>query len=201
MKNQRLKEVKQRKGLLQQFKWIACKRTRVPCVPQKSEHTRSLEQTCKKKCNAIFSSVLTCRRGHGFKSRTGLKFFQVLFTTTRFSSVLSCEDLLISSCHVTFYCQVFKKKIQEFREACYALTGYKIDVIRDNQYRLQSMYAERSTDDLLFEVSSTATEYQQYSLVLQLIKLTVHLNVGNELKMFLRHERQKCYIISNFFAW
>ena len=29
--------------------------------------------------------------------RTGLNFFQVLFTTTRFSSVLSCEDLLISS--------------------------------------------------------------------------------------------------------
>ena len=33
----------------------------------------------------------------GFKSRTGLNFFQVQFTTTRFSSVLSCEDLLISS--------------------------------------------------------------------------------------------------------
>ena len=27
---------------------------------------------------------------------TGLNFFQVLFTTTRFSSVFSCEDLLIS---------------------------------------------------------------------------------------------------------
>ena len=39
------------------------------------------------------------RRGHGFKSRTGLNFFQVLFTTTSFSSVLSCEDLLISSLH------------------------------------------------------------------------------------------------------
>ena len=41
------------------------------------------------------------RRGHGFKSRTGLKFFffQVLLTTTSFSSVLSCEDLLISSFH------------------------------------------------------------------------------------------------------
>ena len=39
------------------------------------------------------------RRGHGFKSRTGLNFFQVLFSTTRFSSVLSCEDLLISSIH------------------------------------------------------------------------------------------------------
>ena len=31
-----------------------------------------------------------------FKSRTGLNFFQVLFSTTRFSSVLSCEELLIS---------------------------------------------------------------------------------------------------------
>lgn len=51
-----------------------------------------------------------------------------------------------------FYFQIFKKKIQEFREACYALTGYRVDVIRENQYRLQSMYAERSTDDLLFEV-------------------------------------------------
>ena len=39
------------------------------------------------------------RRGHGFNSRTGLNFFQVLFTTNRFSSVLSCEDLLISSLH------------------------------------------------------------------------------------------------------
>ena len=37
--------------------------------------------------------------GHGFKSRTGPNFFQVLFTTTHFSSVLSCEDLLISSLH------------------------------------------------------------------------------------------------------
>ena len=39
------------------------------------------------------------RKGHGFKSRMalGLNFFQVLFSTTRFSSVLSCEDLLISS--------------------------------------------------------------------------------------------------------
>ena len=53
-----------------------------------------------------------------------------------------------------FFFQVFKKKIQEFREACYALTGYKVDVTRDNQYRLQSMYAERSTDDLLFEVNT-----------------------------------------------
>ena len=47
---------------------------------------------------------------------TGLNFFQVLFSTTRFSSVLSCEDLLISqflqSCHdvlivsIRFSCKV-----------------------------------------------------------------------------------------------
>ena len=29
----------------------------------------------------------------------GPEFFQVLFSTTRFSNVLSCEDLLISSLH------------------------------------------------------------------------------------------------------
>ena len=39
------------------------------------------------------------RRGHGFKSRTGLNFLQLLFSTTRFSSVLSCEVLLISFLH------------------------------------------------------------------------------------------------------
>ncbi|EDO40015.1 predicted protein [Nematostella vectensis] len=50
--------------------------------------------------------------------------------------------------------EVFSRKIQEFREACYALTGYKIDVVRDKKYRLQSMYAERANDDLLFESNS-----------------------------------------------
>ena len=35
----------------------------------------------------------------GFKSCTGLNFFQVLFSTTRFSSVLSCKDLLILFFH------------------------------------------------------------------------------------------------------
>ena len=39
--------------------------------------------------------------------RTGLNFFQVLFTTTRFSSVLSCEDLLISSLHRSANIRIF----------------------------------------------------------------------------------------------
>ena len=32
----------------------------------------------------------------GSNNRTGLNFFQVLLSTTRFSSVLSCEDILDS---------------------------------------------------------------------------------------------------------
>jgi mitotic spindle assembly checkpoint protein MAD1 len=49
--------------------------------------------------------------------------------------------------------EVFAQKIQEFREACYSLTGYRIDVVQDQQYKLKSMYAERSSDCLLFQVS------------------------------------------------
>jgi hypothetical protein len=62
--------------------------------------------------------------------------------------------------------KVFSKKIQEFREACYALTGYKIDVLRDKQYRLQSMYAERSTDDLLFEVKHSLDSVSFFHFIL-----------------------------------
>ena len=62
-----------------------------------------LDQTHKPTPSWLVSSVGRAlhryRRGHGFKSRKGLNFFQVLFSTTRFSSVLSCEDLLISSLH------------------------------------------------------------------------------------------------------
>ena len=51
--------------------------------------------------------------------------------------------------------EVFAKKIQEFREACYRLTGYQINNPAENQYNLMSMYAETSTDVLLFQVRKT----------------------------------------------
>ena len=54
--------------------------------------------------------------------------------------------------------EVFSQKIQEFRQACYILTGYRIDVVQDQQYRLKSMYAERSADSLLFQVSGLKKE-------------------------------------------
>lgn len=48
--------------------------------------------------------------------------------------------------------EVFKKTSQEFREICYQLTGYKIDIPCSNQYRLTSMYAESQRDYFLFQV-------------------------------------------------
>uniref|UniRef100_A0A672L2M5 Mitotic spindle assembly checkpoint protein MAD1 n=1 Tax=Sinocyclocheilus grahami TaxID=75366 RepID=A0A672L2M5_SINGR len=47
--------------------------------------------------------------------------------------------------------EVFQKKIQEFRTACYVLTGYQIDITVENQYRLTSVYAEHMEDSLLFK--------------------------------------------------
>ncbi|XP_050640193.1 mitotic spindle assembly checkpoint protein MAD1 isoform X3 [Macaca thibetana thibetana] len=48
--------------------------------------------------------------------------------------------------------EVFQTKIQEFRKACYTLTGYQIDITTENQYRLTSLYAEHPGDCLIFKV-------------------------------------------------
>uniref|UniRef100_G3SKX0 Mitotic arrest deficient 1 like 1 n=1 Tax=Gorilla gorilla gorilla TaxID=9595 RepID=G3SKX0_GORGO len=47
--------------------------------------------------------------------------------------------------------EVFQTKIQEFRKACYTLTGYQIDITTENQYRLTSLYAEHPGDCLIFK--------------------------------------------------
>ncbi|XP_070540190.1 mitotic spindle assembly checkpoint protein MAD1-like [Ptychodera flava] len=55
--------------------------------------------------------------------------------------------------------EVFYKKIHAFREACYQLTGYKIDNPKENNYSLMSMYAESSEDVLMFQ-STDAGSFQ-----------------------------------------
>ncbi|XP_040295723.1 mitotic spindle assembly checkpoint protein MAD1 isoform X3 [Bufo bufo] len=50
--------------------------------------------------------------------------------------------------------EVFQTKIHEFRSVCYMLTGYRIDITTENQYRLTSMYAEQKDDNLLFKSTS-----------------------------------------------
>ena len=46
--------------------------------------------------------------------------------------------------------EVFGEKILEFREVCYSLTGYQIEMAADNRYVLRSMFADRETDTLAF---------------------------------------------------
>ena len=47
---------------------------------------------------------------------------------------------------------------QEFREACYELTGFKVEMLGNNRYRLQSMYAETADDNLLFQKSDAGLQ-------------------------------------------
>ena len=75
-----------------------------PAIHQTGEHSPKninqkdpeLIQRIYRRPVGLLAQLVERCRGHEFKSRTGQNFFQVLFTTTRFSSVLSCEDLLIS---------------------------------------------------------------------------------------------------------
>jgi mitotic spindle assembly checkpoint protein MAD1 len=51
----------------------------------------------------------------------------------------------------------FKKTSKEFREVCYILTGYRIDFLKQNTYRLSHIYAESPNDILLFEWDTDRT--------------------------------------------
>lgn len=51
--------------------------------------------------------------------------------------------------------EVFAQKIQEFRQACYCLTGFQINNPTSNQYKLLSMYAESPNDVLHFQMMPT----------------------------------------------
>jgi len=48
--------------------------------------------------------------------------------------------------------EVFKKTSHEFRESVYTLLGYKVDGLKDNMYRLTSIYAFQEEDNLMFKV-------------------------------------------------
>jgi len=61
------------------------------------------------------------------------------------------ELLERSEMKITRFKEIFKKTSQELREACYELTGYKIDITCHNQYKLTNMYAQSHRDYLLFQ--------------------------------------------------
>ena len=47
--------------------------------------------------------------------------------------------------------EAFKKTSSDFREVCYALTGFRIDGLNDGKYRLSPVYAENPNEYFLFQ--------------------------------------------------
>lgn len=83
--------------------------------------------------------------------------------------------------------EVFSKKIQEFRKACYTLTGFRIDYTVDGQFKLASMYAEHEEDYLLFKLDSSGSMQlleTEYSKSLSSL-INLHLHHQNSIPMFL----------------
>ena len=52
--------------------------------------------------------------------------------------------------------EVFSNTSKEFRQVVYRMTGYRIDIPQNHQYKLMNMYANSPDDFLLFNVSLTA---------------------------------------------
>ncbi|XP_076805290.1 mitotic spindle assembly checkpoint protein MAD1-like isoform X1 [Clavelina lepadiformis] len=83
--------------------------------------------------------------------------------------------------------EIFSKKIQEYRQACYSLTGYRIDTSTDSRFKLLSMYAESESDCLLFEMKPDGTMQMletEFSKSLEDL-ISLHLHHQNSIPMFL----------------
>ena len=83
--------------------------------------------------------------------------------------------------------EAFKKTLQNFREVVYQLTGFRIDVLADQKYRLLPLYAETSQDTLLFQkTGSGEINMLESEFYLQLGELMeLHLERQNSIPMFL----------------
>lgn len=73
---------------------------------------------------------------------------QIELLTKKVEALKCREDKILNS---------FKKTSREFREVCYLLTGYRIDPLKDDVFRLSHMYAEHEEDKLFFEVKRDGT--------------------------------------------
>uniref|UniRef100_A0A8I3WZ94 Mitotic spindle assembly checkpoint protein MAD1 n=1 Tax=Callithrix jacchus TaxID=9483 RepID=A0A8I3WZ94_CALJA len=78
--------------------------------------------------------------------------------------------------------EVFQTKIQEFRKACYTLTGYQIDITTENQYRLTSLYAEHQGDCLIFKATGPSGSK------MQLLETEFSRTVGELIEVHLRRQ-------------
>lgn len=83
--------------------------------------------------------------------------------------------------------EAFKKTSHDFREVVYLLTGYRIDVLAENKYRMLPLYAESQEDSLLFQKSKSGEiQMLESEFSLQLGELMEeHLERNNSIPMFL----------------
>nr|XP_039264643.1 mitotic spindle assembly checkpoint protein MAD1-like [Styela clava] len=88
--------------------------------------------------------------------------------------------------------EVFSKRIFEFRQACYTLTGFRIDSTADNQYKLVSMYAENEEDHLLFKSDSSG--------VMHLLETNFSTSLDNLIKLHLHHQNSIPMFLSSITA-
>lgn len=82
--------------------------------------------------------------------------------------------------------EAFKKTSQDFREACCQLTGYKVDGLPNQQYRLSPIYAESPNDYLLFkrETSGECHVLETQFLSQHKDLLDLHLRRQNSIPVF-----------------
>ncbi|XP_076339418.1 mitotic spindle assembly checkpoint protein MAD1-like isoform X2 [Tachypleus tridentatus] len=80
----------------------------------------------------------------------------------------------------------FRRTSQEFREVCYLLTGFKIDVSSQNKYKMSHMYSESENDYLLFEYANGRLKLleTEYSSQLQEL-IDTYLKGHNSIPAFL----------------
>ena len=83
--------------------------------------------------------------------------------------------------------EVFSKTSQDFREVVFSLTGYRIDKLQDNRYKLRPQYAENQEDNFLFEKSEDGEICMlesEFSLEMEEL-MEQHLERNNSIPMFL----------------
>merc|ERR1712150_468480 len=83
--------------------------------------------------------------------------------------------------------EVFSKTSQDFREVVFSLTGYRIDKLQDNRYKLRPQYAENQEDNFLFEKAEDGEICMlesEFSLEMEEL-IEQHLERNNSIPMFL----------------
>jgi mitotic spindle assembly checkpoint protein MAD1 len=85
--------------------------------------------------------------------------------------------------------EMFKERIQFFREGVYLLTGFKIDMTSDRdspQLRLRSMYADNESDHLLFQWEPDGLQLMETPFASRLdSKIFTYLSTCNSVPAFL----------------